>query len=88
MLQVIFDEEEEDELFQWWWEATVPEIEKQVAEFEARQAEAMRCDMLSQILTDYEMIMNAISIVKSKFTDVCCIFGIRTGRFCCRGTAI
>jgi hypothetical protein len=36
MLQVIFDEEEEDELFQWWWEATVPEIEKQVAEFEAR----------------------------------------------------
>ena len=33
--KVIFDEEEEDELFQWWWEATVPEIEKQVAEFEA-----------------------------------------------------
>jgi len=31
----MFDEEEEDELFQWWWEATVPEIEKQVAEFEA-----------------------------------------------------
>lgn len=32
----MFDEEEEDELFQWWWEATVPEIEKQVAEFEAQ----------------------------------------------------
>jgi len=35
--QVMFDEEEEDELFQWWWEATVPEIEKQVAEFEGQQ---------------------------------------------------
>ena len=35
--QVLFDEEEEDELFQWWWEATVPEIEKQVAEFEGQQ---------------------------------------------------
>lgn len=35
--QVTFDEEEEDELFQWWWEATVPEIEKQVAEFEGQQ---------------------------------------------------
>ena len=37
MLKVLFDEEEEDELFQWWWEATVPEIEKQVAEFEGQQ---------------------------------------------------
>eukprot|EP00439_Symbiodinium_sp_Y106_P008492 s2084_g1.t1 len=35
--KVLFDEEEEDELFQWWWEATVPEIEKQVAEFEGQQ---------------------------------------------------
>ena len=33
---MLFDEEEEDELFQWWWEATVPEIEKQVAEFEGQ----------------------------------------------------
>mmetsp|Transcript_48733 Transcript_48733/g.150500 ORF Transcript_48733/g.150500 Transcript_48733/m.150500 type:complete len:538 (-) Transcript_48733:73-1686(-) len=34
---VTFEEEEEDELFQWWWEASVPEIEKQVAEFEGQQ---------------------------------------------------
>lgn len=32
-----FDEDEEDELFQWWWEASVPEIEKQVAELEGQQ---------------------------------------------------
>merc|ERR1719454_934213 len=35
--QVTFEEEEEDELFQWWWEATVPEIEKQAAEFEGQR---------------------------------------------------
>merc|ERR1719231_877888 len=34
---VTFDEQEEDELFQWWWEATVPQIEKQVAEFEGQK---------------------------------------------------
>merc|ERR1719454_705541 len=34
---VTFEEEEEDELFQWWWEATVPEIEKQAAEFEGQK---------------------------------------------------
>jgi len=32
-----FEEDEEDELFQWWWEASVPEIEKQVAELEGQQ---------------------------------------------------
>jgi len=35
--QVTFEEEEEDELFQWWWEASVPEIEKQAAEFEGQR---------------------------------------------------
>mmetsp|Transcript_48789 Transcript_48789/g.84868 ORF Transcript_48789/g.84868 Transcript_48789/m.84868 type:complete len:240 (-) Transcript_48789:115-834(-) len=34
---VTFEEEEEDELFQWWWEASVPQIEKQVAEFEGQK---------------------------------------------------
>jgi rhodanese-related sulfurtransferase len=35
--KVTFEEEEEDELFQWWWEASVPEIEKQAAEFEGQR---------------------------------------------------
>merc|ERR1719188_2264345 len=35
--EVTFEDEEEDELFQWWWEASVPEIEKQAAEFEGQQ---------------------------------------------------
>mmetsp|Transcript_62327 Transcript_62327/g.174123 ORF Transcript_62327/g.174123 Transcript_62327/m.174123 type:complete len:228 (-) Transcript_62327:36-719(-) len=30
-------EDEEDEFFQWWWEASVPEIEKQVAELEGQR---------------------------------------------------
>jgi len=31
------EDEAEDEYFQWWWEASVPEIEKQVAEFEGQR---------------------------------------------------
>lgn len=35
--QHFLEEDEDDELFQWWWEASVPEIEKQVAELEGQQ---------------------------------------------------
>lgn len=35
--QFTLEEDEEDELFQWWWEASVSEIEKQVAELEGQQ---------------------------------------------------
>lgn len=35
--KIDLEDDEEDELFQWWWEASVPQIEKQAAEFEGQQ---------------------------------------------------